>query len=70
MIKKFVSLLLIIFLAHCSVDNKTGFWEDINQPIDSKKLTNLSFDYDKSYKQYKENIIQYGKLEDYPKLDK
>ena len=70
MFKIIISFFLSILLASCSVDTKTGFWNDVNKPIISTKLTDLNFDYDKTYEQYKENIIQYGKLENYPKLDK
>tara|TARA_B100001250_G_C19066728_1_gene472521 strand:- start:23 stop:235 length:213 start_codon:yes stop_codon:yes gene_type:complete len=70
MIKIIGFLVLLIFLVHCSVDTKTGFWKDINNTSDTTTLSDFNFDYDKSYEQYKENIIQYGKIEDFPKLDK
>ena len=62
--------MLLILLTNCSVDTKTGFWEDYNQPKNTSKLSELSFDYDTTFKQFKENVILYGKLGDYPKLDK
>ena len=62
--------MLFILLTNCSVDTKTGFWEDKNQPKNTSKLSELSFDQDTTFKQFKENVILYGKFGDYPKLDK
>ena len=62
--------MLFILLTNCSVDTKTGFWEDKSQPKNTSKLSELSFDQDTTFKQFKENVILYGKFGDYPKLDK
>tara|TARA_B100001250_G_C19664490_1_gene728612 strand:- start:401 stop:613 length:213 start_codon:yes stop_codon:yes gene_type:complete len=69
MFKKAILILLLIFITNCSVDTKTGFWEDKNKSKITTKLPELRFDYDTSFNKFKENVILYGKFGDYPKLD-
>ena len=69
MVRKIIYFICLIFLANCSVDTKTGLWENKNQPKITTKLSELEFEYETNFNQFKENIIQYGKLGDYPKLD-
>ena len=54
MIKLFFHLLILLFLTNCS---------------SSKKISDIDFNYDLSFVQFKKNVIEYGKLSDYPKLD-
>lgn len=61
-------LILIFFLSGCSVDTKTGFWEDKNDFSSKKDLSSLSFNENLSFEEYKKNIITYGKKSNYPKL--
>ena len=61
-------LILILFLSGCSVDTKTGFWEDKNDFSSKKDLSSLSFNENLSFEEYKKNIITYGKKSNYPKL--
>ena len=69
MYKKIILFLFLILLSNCSVDTKTGIWEDKNQKKNTAKLSDLKFEYDLTFNQFKENVIQYGKLGDFPKLD-
>jgi len=67
----FLAFFLLIFLYGCSVDTKSGIWEnkiDLKTSI-SKKISDIKFNEEMSFKQFKENAIQYGKLSDFPKLD-
>ena len=57
MIKLFFHLLILLFLTNCSVDKS------------AKKISDIDFNYDLSFDQFKKNVIEYGKLSDYPKLD-
>ena len=57
MIKLFFHLLILLFLTNCSFDKS------------SKKISDIDFNYDLSFDQFKKNVIEYGKLSDYPKLD-
>tara|TARA_Y100001970_G_C14143737_1_gene808654 strand:+ start:395 stop:607 length:213 start_codon:yes stop_codon:yes gene_type:complete len=68
-IKVITLLILFLILSNCSVDTKTGVWENKNKPKNTKSLSNLEFGYDTTFNEFKENAVQYGKLSDYPKLD-
>ena len=57
MIKLFFHLLILLFLTNCSVDKS------------AKKISDIDFTSDLSFDQFKKNVIEYGKLSDYPKLD-
>ena len=55
---------------NCSVDTRSGIWENINETKSAKKISEITFEHNLSFDQYKKNIINYGKLSNYPKLDK
>ena len=63
-------LIFFLFLSNCSVDTKSGIWKNTDAVKITKNLTDISFDYDLNYDQFKNNVIQYGKLSEFPKLDK
>ena len=63
-------LIFFLFLSNCSVDTKSGIWKNTDAVKITKNLTDISFDYDLNYDQFKDNAIQYGKLSEFPKLDK
>ena len=70
MIKKIILLTMIFFVFSCSVDTKTGFWENKQKPSIDKQLSELSFDDNISFNEFKENVIIYGKKSNFPNLDK
>tara|TARA_B100002019_G_scaffold49117_1_gene41718 strand:- start:447 stop:659 length:213 start_codon:yes stop_codon:yes gene_type:complete len=66
---KFVNIFLFfLLLSNCSIDTKTGIWENKNEISSNKKLSTLSFDENVPFEKFKENVIIYGKKSDYPKL--
>jgi len=67
--KKIFLFIFLIFLTNCSVDTKTGFWENKNQSKITTKISELKFEYETNFNQFKKNVIQYGILGDYPKLN-
>ena len=69
MYKKITFILLLITLFSCSVDTKTGLWENKKEPKKNKQLSLIKFDESLSFNEYKENIILYGKNSKFPKLD-
>ena len=69
MIKIFFLLFSLVLLNNCSQDYKKTFLKKNNQLDNNKKLNELNFDYSLSFDQFKNNVVTYGKLSDYPKLD-
>ena len=66
---KFNYLIIIFFLfSHCSIDTKTGLWEDKNLINNDKKLTKINFNTELTFENFKKNVILYGKKSKYPKL--
>ncbi len=66
---KFNNLIIIFFLfSHCSIDTKTGLWEDKNLINNDKKLTEINFNTELTFEDFKKNIVLYGKKSKYPKL--
>ena len=69
MIKIFFLLFSLVLLNNCSQDYKKTFLKKNNKLDNNKKLNELNFDYSLSFDQFKNNVVTYGKLSDYPKLD-
>jgi len=69
-IRLILPLILLLFLTNCSVDIKNVFLENKKDSKITKKISDIRFDYDLSINQFKKNAIEYGKLSNFPKLDK
>ena len=66
---KFNFLLLIIFvLSHCSVDTKSGLWENKNSENNQRKMSELNFNRELSFIDFKKNVVLYGKKSNYPNI--
>ena len=66
MFKYTIIIIFLILLTHCSSNHfQTNYNED-----NTNNISNLSFDYNISFEQFKKNVIKYGELSNYPKLDK
>tara|TARA_B100001175_G_scaffold307988_1_gene307831 strand:- start:166 stop:387 length:222 start_codon:yes stop_codon:yes gene_type:complete len=61
-------IIFLFLLTHCSIDTKTGLWKDKNFIIDKKQNTEISFDKELSFEEFKENVVLYGKKSNYPNL--
>ena len=61
-------IIVLIFITSCSVDTKTGIWNNKKEISTDKELSSLSFDEDLTFDEFKNNIIIYGKKSKYPKL--
>ena len=68
MYKKILMILFLIILSHCSLNHPVSMWnvEDENTNSD---ITKLNFENETSYDEFKSNIIKYGELSKFPKLD-
>ena len=69
MIKIFFLLSLFFLLNNCSQDYKKVFLKKNNNTDKNQKISDLNFDYSLTFDQFKNNVIKYGKLSDYPDLD-
>ena len=66
---KFNFLILLIFiLSHCSVDTKSGLWENKNSEKGERKLSKLNFNKELSFNDFKKNVVLFGKKSNYPNI--
>ena len=66
---KFNFLILLIFLlSHCSVDTKSGLWENKKIEKDERKMSELNFNKELSFDDFKKNVVLYGKKSNYPNI--
>ena len=61
-------MIILIFFTNCSIDTKTGIWENKKEISTDTELSSLSFDENLTYDEFKNNVIIYGKKSEYPKL--
>ena len=68
MFKLLKLIIILIFVTNCSIDTKTGIWENKKEiPIDTE-LSSLSFDENLTFEEFKNNVIIYGKKSEYPNI--
>ncbi len=60
--------IILIFVTSCSIDTKTGIWENKKDISTETELSLLSFDENLTFDEFKNNVIIYGKKSEYPKL--
>ena len=66
---KYVFLILIFFsLSHCSLNNPISM-RNIEESSKVNDVSKLNFDNETSFDEFKKNVIKYGKISDFPKLD-
>ena len=66
---KYIFIILLIFsLSHCSLNHPVSMW-NIEDDNTDKDISKLNFDNETSFEEFKKNVIQYGKISDFPKLD-
>ncbi len=69
--KKVSYYILILFvLANCSVDTKSGLWENKKTIKNEKNLSDISFDKELTFEDFKKNVVLFGKKSNYPNLMK
>ena len=61
-------IVMIILLSHCSIDTKSGMWENKNSNDDKREITEINFDSDTSFEDFNKNVVLYGKTSNYPNL--
>ena len=68
MYKKILMILLLIILSHCSLNHPVSMWK-IEEENTNSDITKLNFENESSFDEFKSNVIKYGELSDFPKLD-
>ena len=66
---KYIFIILLIFsLSHCSLNHPVSMW-NIEDDGTVKDISKLNFENETSFEEFKKNVIKYGKISDFPKLD-
>ncbi len=61
-------VIMIFILSHCSIDTKSGLWENKNSIKDDSKISKINFNKELSFDDFKKNVVLYGKKSNYPNL--
>ncbi len=59
---------MIFILSHCSIDTKSGLWENKNSMVDKRKINEINFDTNLSFDDFKKNLVLFSKKSKYPNL--
>ena len=66
---KYIFIILCIFsLSHCSINNPFSML-NIEEDSTDSDISKLKFENETSFDEFKKNVIKYGKISDFPKLD-
>ena len=68
MYKKILIILFLIILSHCSLNHPVSMWKADDENTNSD-IIKLNFENETSFDEFKSNVIKYGKLSNFPKLD-
>ena len=68
MYKKILMILFLIILSHCSLNHPVSMW-NVDDENTNSDITKLNFDNETSFDEFKKNVIKYGELSNFPKLD-
>ena len=61
-------ILFLIILSHCSLNHPVSMW-NIDEDSTENDISKLNFEDETSFDEFKKNVIKYGKISDFPKLD-
>ena len=61
---------MLFIFSHCSIDTKSGLWENKNTIDIKKKSSEINFNKELTFNEFKENVILYGKNSEYPIINK
>ena len=68
MYKKILMILFLIILSHCSLNHPVSMWK-VEEENANSDITKPNFEKETSFDEFKSNVIKYGELSDFPKLD-
>ena len=61
-------IIMFILLSHCSIDTKSGLWENKNPSKSEQNISKINFSKELTFEEFKENVILYGKQSKYPSI--
>ena len=61
---------MLFIFSHCSIDTKSGLWENKNTVDNKIKLSEMNFYKELTFNEFKENVILYGKMSKFPIINK
>ncbi len=66
---KYIFIIFLLFsLSHCSLNHPVSML-NIEEESTDKDISKLNFDHEIPFEEFKKNIIKYGEISDFPKLD-
>ena len=68
--KIYYMIIMLFIFSHCSIDTKSGLWENKNTIDNKKKSSEINFNKELTFNEFKENVILYGKNSKYPIINK
>ena len=68
MFKKILMISFLIILSHCSLNHPVSMLK-VEEENANSDITKLNFENETSFDEFKSNVIKYGELSDFPKLD-
>ena len=68
MVKKTIMISFLIILSNCSLNHPVSMWI-VNDENTNLEISKMSFENETSFDEFKRNVIKYGELSEFPKLD-
>tara|TARA_B100000953_G_C17806724_1_gene353947 strand:- start:353 stop:565 length:213 start_codon:yes stop_codon:yes gene_type:complete len=68
--KIYYMIIMLFIFSHCSIDTKSGLWENKNTIDSKKKSSEINFNKELTFDEFKENVILYGENSKYPIITK
>ena len=63
------SFLILFVITACSMDTKTGMWDDKINELQLSNINVSDLDYDLPFDEYKKIIVTYGKHSKFPDIN-
>ena len=67
--KNYFIIFLFFFLFSCSFDNQSGVWNEKINDIELSKINLSDLNNDKTFEEYKDIVITYGKHSKFPDIN-
>ena len=68
--KIYYMIIMIFIFSHCSIDTKSGLWENKSTIDNKKKSSEMNFNKELTFNEFKEHVIFYGKKSKFPIINK